>query len=126
MYIPRDNANRNVNRILRTLFYKYPDLKCKLRILTTSTFTDDPPNKLPGQRSKVGDKIVLMDGDELSAKLRPYAEDHRFALCAGFTVTIRGGLRGNESGPTFERSFAKAVIVSAASETGAGTSSAPA
>ena len=122
MYIPRDNANMNVKRILRTLFYKYPNMKCKLRVLTTSTFTDDPPNKLPGQRSRIGDKIVLMDGDELSAKLKPYPEDFRFAISAGFSVTIRGGLRGNETGPTFERSFAQAVIVSAANEAGAGSS----
>lgn len=87
MYIPKDNANINVKRILRA-----PNMKCKLRILTTSTFTDDPPGRLPGQRSRIGDMIVLMDGEELSVKLRPYPEDHRFAISAGFSVTIRGGL----------------------------------
>ena len=74
---------------------------------------------MPGQGSKIGDTIVLMDGEELLVKLKPYPEDHRFVISAGFSVTIRGGLRGTETGPTFERSFAQAVMVSAA-ESGTG------
>ena len=120
MYVPKDTAGLNLKRILRTLIFKYPALKCKFRIVTTSTFTSDVPNKPPGQRSRIGDMIVLLDGDELAAKIRPFPEDHRFVLSRGFSVTLKGGIRGEDHAPQFERSFSSALMMNAAEEGASG------
>jgi len=109
LYIPSENACYPLKRIFRSLMYKYPDLKCSFRVLTETIFTSDHPNKPADKRSRINDKILLLDGDELANKLKPYPEDFRFELSRGFNVTLRGGVRGNDTGPTFERSFAAAL-----------------
>ena len=68
MYVPANNASVRPARILRTLAFKYPALRCKLRIVHKSVFTDDPPNRPAGKRSRIGDTIVLLDGPELQAR----------------------------------------------------------
>ena len=60
MYIPRENAALPTPRVLRTLAYKYPALRCKMRIIHETKFLDDPPNHPVGRRSRIGDTIVLL------------------------------------------------------------------
>ena len=58
--------------------FKYPALRCKLRIVHKSTFTDNPPNQPPGKRSRIGDVIILLDGLELNDRLKNFPEDFKF------------------------------------------------
>ena len=43
MYIPANQAGFKDTRILRTIAFKYPALRCKMRIIHKSTFLTDPP-----------------------------------------------------------------------------------
>ena len=95
---------------------KYPALRCKLRIVHASTFTDNPPNHPPGKRSRIGDTIVLLDRQDLYDRLKDFSEDFRFFVNDGFSVTLRGGARGNDSGVQLSSQFRQSVIVSSATE----------
>ena len=103
-------------RILRTLAFKYPALRCKLRIVHKSTFTDNPPNQQPGKRSRIGDVIVLLDGPELNDRLKAFPEEFKFFVNDGFSVTLRGGARGDDAGIQLASQFRQSVIVSSAAE----------
>ena len=46
MYIPANQAGFKDTRLLRTIAFKYPALRCKMRIIHKSTFLTDPPNCL--------------------------------------------------------------------------------
>ena len=96
MYVPKDNANLSAGQLLRTLFFKYPDLYTpNITLLSRATFEDDHPDKPPEKRSRIGDRILLFDSPTLSDKLRKYDESHKFTLNKGFSVTLKGGVRGN-------------------------------
>ena len=113
-YVPRDYACISPSRLLRTLFYKYPNLLTKeIRLISKSTFTSDPPGHPAGRRSRIGDGILLFDSPTLIDKLRPYDEDFRFQLSRSFNITLKGGQRGNNSAPVFAPSIAASVYASA-------------
>ena len=116
MYLPREQAGLNDKRILRSLIRKYPDLNSDIRVLTRTTFTSDPPNLQPGKRSRIGDVILLLDGEDFYTKLRKYSEDFRFFLNQGFSVTLRGGIRGEEPTPNLSSHFASSVILNSTAE----------
>ena len=49
-YVPKDYACIAPSRLLRTLFYKYPNLFTKeIRLISKSTFKSDPPDILQGE-----------------------------------------------------------------------------
>ena len=116
MYAPSNNASVNPARILRTLAFKYPALRCKLRIVHKSTFTDDPPNHPVGKRSRIGDTIILLDGPELNARLKNFPEEFKFFVNDGFSVTLRGGARGDDAGIQLASQFRQSVVVGSAAE----------
>ena len=115
MYITRENAGLPFKRIMRTLFYKNPGIKCSFEAINVAKFIDDPPNHNPSKRSRIGDLIYLIDSPELADKLRSYPEDFRFS-CGGFNVTLRGGIRGSHLNAQFTKSFSSSVMLGAASE----------
>ena len=120
-YVPKDYACISPSRLLRTLFYKYPNLTTKeIRLISKATFTTDPPNHPPGRRSRVGDGILLFDSPALLEKLRPYEEDYRFQLTKSFNITLKGGQRGETSTTSFAPSVAAAVHASASSNNSQG------
>ena len=117
MYVPRDNANLSPVKIIRALMFKYPALYTKeITLLSRATFTSDPPDMEPGKRSRIGDRILLFDSPALAEKLKPYAEDHKFYLNKGFSITIKGGHRGNSIVDVFSHAATSSIIKSAAAE----------
>ena len=117
MYIPRDNANLCPAKLVRALMFKYPELYTKdITILSRATFTSDPPDMDPTKRSRIGDRILLFDSPSLAEKLRPFPEDKKFYLNRGFSVTIKGGHRGNAATDTFAHSVMSTIMKSAAGE----------
>ena len=86
------------------------------RQVHASTFTDNPPNHPPGKRSRIGDTIVLLDGQALYDSLRDFPEDFKFFVNDGFSVTLRGGPRGSDTGVQLSSQFRQSVIVSSAAE----------
>ena len=116
MFVPANNASVRPARILRTLAFKYPALRCKMRVVHKSTFTDDPPNPPPGKRSRIGDVIVLLDGPDLNARLKDFPEDFKFFVNDGFSVTLRGGARGDDAGIQLASQFRQSVVVGSAAE----------
>ena len=118
-YIPREQAGLAERRLFRTLFYKYPDLKpqSEITIISKSTFIDNPPDYSSARRSRIGDKIVLLDSPELAENLRKYPEDKKFYLTKSFSLTLRGGSREEaDKDGTFSHSVTSSVINSAAGE----------
>ena len=116
IYVTKENATYSIGQLLRTLFYKYPQLLCELEVVNCSTFTDDPPNFQPGKRSRIGDKIYLIDSPELADKLKNYPEEFKFYLSSGFSISIRGGIRGESQSTSFSNSFASKVMLNSSSE----------
>ena len=110
LYIPKEVAGMNEKRLFKTLFRKYRHLNVRFLILTRTTFTKDHPDKPPHKRSRVGDRILLLDGPALYEVLKTEPEDKKYFLNDGFSVTLRGGIRS--TGPTslFASSFASQVI----------------
>ena len=84
--------------------------------MSRSTFTSDHPDKKPEARSRIGDRIFLFDSPTLAEKLRPFPEDKKFMLNRGFSVTIKGGHRGNGITDIFAHAVTSSVIKSAAAE----------
>ena len=117
MYVPFDNANLAPSKLIRALMFKNPELYTKdIKLLSRATFTSDPPNKDPAKRSRIGDRIFLFDSPSLAEKLRPYPEDKKFFLNHGFSVTLKGGHRGDPEDDIFSHSVTSIVIQSAAAE----------
>ena len=117
MYVPRDNANLSPTTLIRTLMFKCRELYTKdIVLLSRSTFKTDHPDKPPEARSRIGDRIFLFDSPTLAEKLRPYPEDKKFLLNRGFSVTIKGGHRGNDVIDIFSHAVTSSVIKSAADE----------
>ena len=117
MYVPKDNANLSPTTLIRTLMFKYKELYTKdIVLLSRSTFTTDHPDKKPESRSRIGDRILLFDSPTLAEKLRPYPEDKKFMLNRGFSVTIKGGHRGNSITDVFAHAVTSNIIKSAADE----------
>ena len=117
MYVPKDNANLSPTTLIRTLMFKYKELYTKdIVLLSRATFTTDHPDKKPDARSRIGDRILLFDSPSLAEKLRPYPEDKKFMLNRGFSVTIKGGHRGNSITDIFAHSVTSNIIKSAADE----------
>jgi hypothetical protein len=52
-------------------------------LLHVTRFESDPPNKPEGRRSRIGDRIALLDGQELMNKLKDFDENHRFPISPG-------------------------------------------
>ena len=117
MYVPRDNASLSPTTLIRTLMFKYRDLYTKdIVLLSRATFKTDHPDKKPEARSRIGDRILLFDSPSLAEKLRKYPEDKKFLLNRGFSVTIKGGHRGNSLTDTFAHVVTSSVIKSATDE----------
>ena len=116
MYVTRDNANLPLKRIMRSLFYKNPGLKSAFEAIHVSRFIDNPPDYNPARRSRIGDIIYLLDSPSLADKLRNYPEDFRFQCGGGFSVTLRGGIRGSQLSTQFTKSFSSSVMMGAAAE----------
>ena len=115
LYLPRENAGYKFRTIGRTLFYKYPDLKSAIEIISEATFTDNHPDWTPDRRSRIGDKIYLLDSPALAKKLQKYPEDFKFHLSEGFSVTLCGGIRGDDVNQ-FTSSFASKVLLNSGTE----------
>ena len=47
MYVTRDNANLPLKRLMRSIFYKHPDLKSSFEAIHVSRFLDNPPGFNP-------------------------------------------------------------------------------
>ena len=116
LYVPKENAGYKFRTIGRTLFCKYPDLKSDLEIMSEITFTDNLPDWTPNRRSRIGDKIYLLDSPDLARKLQKYPEEFKFHLSEGFSVTLRGGIRGEEITTQFANSFASKVMLTSSAE----------
>ena len=116
MYLPREQAGLSDKRILRALVRKYPDLNTNIRVITRTTFTEDHPARPPSRRSRIGDVILLLNGDEFYLRLRKYSEEFKFYLSQGFSVTLRGGIRGSDPTPNLSTQFASSVILNSAAE----------
>ena len=117
MYVPRDNANLCPSKLIRALMFKYPELYTKeIVLLSRATFTSDPPDADPQKRSRIGDRILLFDSPSLAEKLRPFPEEKKFFLNRGFSVTIKGGHRGDSCTDIFAHAVTSSVIKSAAGE----------
>ena len=117
MYVPRDNANLSPSRLLRALFYKNKQLyTTKIKLLTRTTFTSDPPNHNPDARSRVGDRILLFDSAELAEKLKPYPETHKFFLSKNFSITFKGGNRAGSD--LFTEEARNSMMLGAAGDIG--------
>ena len=116
MYIPANQSGFKDTRLLRTIAYKYPALRCKMRIIHKSTFLTDPPNHPVGKRSRIGDAILLLDGEELNERLSKFPEDFKFFINDGFSVTLRGGIRGEDNGVQLSAQFRQSVFIGAAAE----------
>ena len=106
----------NLEQSGERFFYKYPDLKSGLEIISEATFTDNHPDWTPDKRSRIGDKIYLLDSPELAKKLQKYPEDFKFHLSEGFSVTLRGGIRGDDVTNQFTNSFASKVLLNSGTE----------
>ena len=117
MYIPKDMADYTTSRILRSLAYKYPALRCKMRAVHKTVFTSDPPNHPPGKRSRVGDAIILLDGPDLLERVQQFPADFKFYLNDGFSITLQGGVRGDDSGVQLSAHFRQSVIMGSVAET---------
>ena len=60
MYGPSDNANLTAGQLLRTLFYKYPELYTPdIILLCKITFDSNLPDKPKEKRSRIGDRILF-------------------------------------------------------------------
>ena len=116
MYIPANQSGFKDTQLLRTLAYKYPALRCKMCIIHKSTFLSDPPNHPPGKRSRIGDSILLLDRVELNERLANFSEDFKFFLNDGFSVTLKGGIRREDTGVHLSSQFRQSVIIGAAAE----------
>ena len=116
MYVTRDNANLPLKRIMRSVFYKHPDLKSAFEAIHVSKFVDNPPDFNPSRRSRIGDIIYLLDSPTLADKLRHYPEDFKFQCGGGFTVTLKGGIRGTQSSAQFTKAFSSSVMLGATAE----------
>ena len=88
-----------------------------MRIIHQTKFLDDPPNHPPGKRSRIGDTIVLLDGPDLLQRVQAFPEDFKFFLNEGFSVTLKGGVRGDDTGVQLSAQFRHSVIMSSAAET---------
>ena len=72
MYLPKEQAGLTPQRILRAIFYKHRDLYTRnVKLLSKHRFEANAPGYQIGQRSRIGDAIVLFDSTELAEKLRP-------------------------------------------------------
>ena len=60
---------------------------------------------------------MLLDGPDLNDKLKAFPEDFKFFVNDGFSVTLRGGVRGEDQGVQLASQFRQSVIVSSAAET---------
>ena len=116
MYVPKEHAGLSPQRILRALFYKQRDLYTRnVKLLSKHRFETNAPGYQLGQRSRVGDAILLFDSPELAKKLQPYDEEHRFTVSKGFNVTLKGGARG-EGHQVFSAEMTSTVIGNAAAQ----------
>ena len=82
MYVTRDNANLPLKIIMRSIFYKHPEIKCSFEAIHVSRFIDNPPRFDSSRRSRIGDVIYLLDSPALADKLRAFPEDLKFQ-CGG-------------------------------------------
>ena len=60
--------------------------------------------------------IVLLDGPDLNERLKDFSEDFKFFVNDGFSVTLRGGARGEDSGVQLASQFRQSVVMSSAAE----------
>ena len=116
MYLPKDQAGLSNDRILRALKRKYPDLNCDINVISRMEFLEDPPHMPPGKRSRINDQILLLDGEEFYRRLKKYPEEFRFYLSQGFSVTLKGGIRGEDNSPNLASNFASAVMIGSSAE----------
>ena len=58
--------------------------------------------------------IILYDSPTLADKLKPYPEDYRFYLNKGFSISLRGGARGDTPDQGVSAALASTVMQSAA------------
>ena len=110
MYVPKEHAGLSPQRILQHDLYTR-----NVKLLSKHRFETNAPGYQLGQRSRVGDAILLFDSPELAKKLQPYDEEHRFTVSKGFNVTLKGGARG-EGHQVFSAEMTSTVIGNAAAQ----------
>ena len=87
-----------------------------LEVVNCATFKEEAPNRLPGKRSRIGDKIYMIDSPQLAEKLKKFPEDFKFYLSHGFSISLRGGVRGESDSTSFSAAFASKVMLSSKDE----------
>ena len=92
IYVPKRFQRYGHKRMFRVLFSKYPALSADYIMLHEHTFTED----IPGMRSRIGDKILVIGGAFLK-KLAAFHPSHTFELNAHWRLTIRGGCRNGDN-----------------------------
>ena len=105
-----DNANFS-KKNFNLQFPKVAILTCVRLPLHVS----NAPGYQLGQRSRIGDAILLFDSPELADKLKPYDKEHHFSVSKGFSVTLKGGMRG-EGHQNFSLEMTSSVITNAAEQ----------
>ena len=60
------------------------------------TFTADRDDRKPGQRSRIGDKIIVIGGNDIMNKIKAFPESFVFHIMERWKITIKGGHRNGE------------------------------
>ena len=125
IYVQRHNKGYLPKGMLRFLFDNYPDLISDYEILYMKRLDTNRPI---GQRSRIGDYIVVIGGEDILSKIARYPEDHVFHLSKRWRITIKGGRwngtpGSSDSDPTrshstasFQSSFASKLMANLSSE----------
>ena len=127
IYVPRQFKWAVFMPMMRKLFDNYHSLISDFNHLYTMTFTEDRPDRRPEQRSRIGDKIVVIGGRDIMDKIHPFPENFIFHLTDRWKITIKGGRRvGDELSPddldlvrgsaSFSRSFSEKLIADIAKD----------
>ena len=112
---------------MRKLFDNYRSLISDYNHLYTMTFTADRDDRKPGQRSRIGDKIIVLAGNDIMTKIQAFPENFVFHIMERWKITIRGGHRvGDQLTPeelelirasaSFSRDFSEQLMTGMAQE----------
>ena len=127
IYVPRKYKWAVYIPLMRKLFDNYHSLISDYQHLYTMTFTADRDDRQPGQRSRIGDKIIVLGGNDLMTKIQAFPENFVFHIMERWKITIRGGQRvGDQLTPeelelvrasaSFSKDFSEQLISGMAKE----------
>ena len=127
IYVPRKYKWAVYIPLMRKLFDNYHSLISDYNHLYTMTFTADRDDKKPDQRSRIGDKIIVIGGNDIMNKIQAFPENFVFHIMQRWKITIRGGHRkGDQLTPeelelvresaSFSREFSDQLMAGMAQE----------